>query len=88
MKKGFKVSTTIALEYGESGPLVLEAQQMLAKTGSTIKPNGVFSIGMRTAVKAFQRKNGLAVTGIINAATWKKLEACSKPTRRTKKSAK
>lgn len=84
MKKGIKVPKVIALEYGESGPLVKEAQLMLAKTGSTIKPNGVFTIGMASAVKAFQRKNGLPVTGILNTATWKKLEACSKPKKSTK----
>lgn len=83
--KKVKVPTTIALEYGDSGPLVKEAQIMLAKCGSTIKPNGVFSIGMKSAVKAFQRKNGLAVTGVINSTTWKKLEAGSKPAKKRAK---
>ena len=74
-----------ALEYGDTGAVVKEAQLMLAKTGSTIKPNGVFTIGMVSAVKAFQRKNGLNVTGVINAETWKKLEACSKPAKTSRK---
>lgn len=79
-----KVSPTICLEYGDFGTQVEEAQAMLQKAGSKIKINGIFSIGMKSAVKAFQRKNGLAVTGIINATTWKKLESCSKPSRKKK----
>lgn len=84
MKKSITVSRTISLEYGDRGALVKAAQEMLAKTGSTIKISGIFTIGMNSAVRAFQRKNGLAVTGIINYTTWKKLEACSKSKKSTK----
>lgn len=88
MKKSITVSRTIALEYGDRGDQVKAAQEMLAKTGSTIKVNGIFTIGMNSAVKAFQRKNGLAVTGIINYTTWTKLKAVAakkKSTKRVKK---
>lgn len=57
------------------GPKVKEAQQLLRKAGSTIKVTGFYSIGMYAAVKAFQKRNGLKVTGEIDSATWKKLQA-------------
>ena len=57
----------------DKGPQIKVAQELLKKAGSTIKITGVFSIGMLSAVRAFQKKNGLKVTGIIDNATWKKL---------------
>lgn len=69
---------------GKTGVEVKKIQQLLAKAGSSIKPNGVFGIGMLSAVKAFQKRNGLKVTGVVDAATLKKLEAYNKP-RRAKK---
>ena len=79
-----KSKSRFTLEYGDGGPVVKDAQVMLAKCGSTIKPNGVFTIGMVSAVKAFQRKNGLKVTGKVDSATWKKLDSCAKPARKKK----
>ena len=63
------------LKLNSEGPKVKEAQQLLRKAGSTIKVTGFFSIGMYAAVKAFQKRNGLKVTGEIDSATWKKLQA-------------
>ena len=63
------------LKLNSEGPKVKEAQQLLRKAGSTIKVTGFFSIGMYAAVKAFQKRNGLKVTGEIDSATWKKLHA-------------
>lgn len=65
----------ICLEYGDKGKDVEKAQQLLQKAGSTIKVTGEFSIGMKSAVKAFQKKNGLKITGIIDQKTWDKLNA-------------
>lgn len=65
--------------YGAEGPEIIELQQMLQACGSTIKVNGKFTIGMKSAVKAFQKKNGLPVTGIIDSKTLAKMKACSKP---------
>ena len=56
-------------------------QKLLQKAGSKIQINGKFTIGMRTAVESFQRKNKLRVTGIIDARTWEKLNA--KPEKKT-----
>lgn len=77
------VKKTIELELGQQGPHILEAQKMLAKLGSTVKPTGMFTIGMLSAVKAFQKKNGLAVTGIINQKTWDLLVAKTNVVKRT-----
>lgn len=63
------------MKINDEGVQVKEAQELLKKAGSTIKVTGVFSIGMYAAVKAFQKKNGLKVTGIIDSVTWKKLQA-------------
>jgi peptidoglycan hydrolase-like protein with peptidoglycan-binding domain len=72
------------IKLGAKGIDVKKIQQLLAKAGSTIKPNGVFSIGMLSAVKAFQKRNNLKVTGVVDAATLKKLEAYNKPKRAKK----
>ena len=72
------------LKYGDVGILVRKYQNILVKTGSKIKPNGEYTIGMMSAVRAFQKKNGLKVTGILDAKTMAKLDAFKAP----KKSAK
>ena len=66
-----------ALEYGDKGANVEKAQEMLQAAGSKIQVNGLFTIGMTTAVKCFQRKNLLKETGIIDSKTWEKLIAVS-----------
>lgn len=72
IKKNMNV-IPVCLELGDKGTKVTEAQMLLRRAGSTIQPTGIFTIGMVSAVKSFQRKHGLAVTGIINNATWDKL---------------
>ena len=72
----FKILTS-PIKYGDEGKRVEEAQKLLQKAGSKIQINGKFTIGMRTAVESFQRKNKLKVTGIIDARTWEKLNAKS-----------
>lgn len=61
------------LKMSDEGTLVKEAQELLQKTGSKVKATGKYNIGTYSAVKAFQKKNGLKVTGEIDSATWKKL---------------
>lgn len=63
------------LKYGDEGKKVEEAQKLLQKDGSTIKINGIFTIGMKSAVKAFQKRNGLKITGVIDGRTWTALKA-------------
>lgn len=59
----------VCIKINDKGPQVKGAQELLRKAGSTIKVTGVFTIGMYAAVKAFQKKNGLKVTGVIDAKT-------------------
>jgi hypothetical protein len=64
-------------------PTVKAAQQMLAHWGfadqntsdGTCASDGIFGPGTEDAVKKFQRANGLADSGIVDAGTWDKLES-------------
>lgn len=73
------------MELGSKGTNVKKAQEMLRKLGSTVKVTGEFNIGMMSAVRSFQKKNGLAVTGIVNKKTWDKLYALTHAVKRTTK---
>lgn len=72
----------VKMTYGEAGARIIKAQKLLAKAGSSIKPNGVYSIGMVTAVKAFQKKHKLPVTGVIDAKTMNKLAEYDVPAKK------
>ena len=72
----------VKMTYGEAGGRVTKAQKLLAKAGSKIKINGVYTIGMMSAVKAFQKKHGLPVTGVIDAKTMNKLAEYDKPAKK------
>lgn len=65
--------------YGDTGLAVARVQKMLAKTGSTIKESGIFNIGMVSAIKSFQRKFGLKVTGKLDKATMDALKNYKAP---------
>lgn len=60
--------------YGDENKEVLKYQKLLQKTGSKIKLTGIFTIGMTTAIKSFQKKAKLAVTGKLDAKTVAELE--------------
>ena len=87
MKKLLTKVSPFPLKLRDTKSEVLSAQKLLQKNGSTIKLSGVFTIGMMSAVKAFQKKNGLKVTGEIDAKTWEKLSA-TKPKKTVKMGAK
>ena len=62
------------LKEGSSGPLVKELQQRLKDKGfnpGTI--DGVFGLGTKSAVRAFQKANDLVADGIVGQQTWKAL---------------
>ena len=61
------------LKLNDKGLKIVEAQKYLKKAGSNIEPTGVYTIGMVSAVRAFQKRNGLKVTGIIDKKTFEKL---------------
>lgn len=73
MKKVITKPIGKTIKMGDSGAKVEEAQLLLKKAGSKIQVNGEFGIGMMSAVKSFQKKHDLKVTGIIDLMTWEKL---------------
>jgi len=56
------------LEKGEKGKAVRWVQRQL-----DMKPTGNFGKPTKRAVKRYQRKNDVAVTGVVTWATWRKL---------------
>lgn len=64
------------------------AQEMLRECGSKVTANGKFTIGTRSAVVSFQKKNNLPVTGKIDRKTWDKLVVMTKTVKRKARPAK
>ena len=61
---------------GDSGSAVKKVQQRLKKLGYyTGTPDGDYGGGTKTAVKNFQKRNGLKATGTVNKKTLSKLPA-------------
>lgn len=61
---------------GDKGPVVKYAQQLLMKAGYDLpkyKADGQYGAETVSAVKAFQKANGLQQDGIIGPKTWAKL---------------
>ncbi len=72
------VNTTETLTRGSKGEAVKQLQRRLKELGyynNTI--DGEYGSGTVTAVKAFQKKNGLSQTGIADSATLKKVNSTS-----------
>lgn len=63
----------VTIKLGAQGKEIRDCQKALRAAGSTIQINGKFGIGMFSAVKAFQKKNNLKVTGEIDLKTMAKL---------------
>lgn len=61
---------TLNPRYGQSGNSVRAAQLLLAAKGYKQNLTGTFGAGTRDNVKAFQKKHGLVVSGIVWNATW------------------
>ncbi|KKR21051.1 MAG: OmpA domain-containing protein [Parcubacteria group bacterium GW2011_GWE2_39_37] len=71
---------TKKLEYGMKNDDVLQLQlRMEAEKLLTATPNGYFGNGTLQAVKDFQKKNNLNVTGVVDAATMEKLNTTIPP---------
>jgi len=61
-------------QYGDEGDDVTAIQTQLVKLGYlTVSPTGYYGTATRNAVRTFQQKNGLPVTGTVNETTLKKL---------------
>ena len=61
------------VKQGQSGERVRVIQLLLNNSGAHLTVDGKFGSSTTTAVKAFQRKKGLAVDGFVGSATWTKL---------------
>jgi peptidoglycan hydrolase-like protein with peptidoglycan-binding domain len=62
------------LKEGSSGPLVKQLQQRLKDKGFNPGDiDGVFGLGTKEAVRAFQKANGLEADGLVGQQTWKVL---------------
>jgi murein DD-endopeptidase MepM/ murein hydrolase activator NlpD len=60
--------TTALLSYGDTGDAVMAVQHEL-----NVVEDGIFGPQTEAAVKSWQRGQGLAVTGIVDARTWASL---------------
>lgn len=73
---------------GDTGAKVRELQQNLNKAGFSLSVDGIYGNATTSAVKAFQRGNGLVADGVFGIASAGKLDAVlanlSKPTTVTK----
>ena len=67
------------LKLKDKGPDVSVAQDLLNRNGAILDADGDFGSGSESAVREFQIAAGLAVTGIIDAATWQALRALPEP---------
>lgn len=62
------------LQRGSSGAAVVTLQQVLKNTGDfSIEVNGTFGPKTDTAVRAFQKRKGLVIDGIVGPNTWRAL---------------
>lgn len=73
------VSPDPVLRLKSYGASVFELQQMLNKTGANLVTDGKFGQKTQTAVMQFQRKNSLAVDGVVGNQTWAKLREIVEP---------
>ena len=77
------VRTTLPLRFDDRGPKVALAQDRLAWLGYELSENStskqLFGITMRRAVRAFQWKNWLPITGKIDKRTWRVLGKHAEP---------
>lgn len=65
------------------GALVAHLQELLGACGYRLRPDGDFGWITESAVRDFQRRNGLRVDGIVGDRTWEALLSKVKPGART-----
>jgi hypothetical protein len=66
---------TIDLQLGDTDPRVTEIQRLLTLGGYYEgEPSGIFDISTDLSVSRFQESQGLESTGIVDSATWERLQ--------------
>ncbi len=73
------------IQYGSSGSEVKKLQEELNKKGYKLDVDGQFGSKTQSAVKDYQKKNGLSVDGIVGKNTWGSLTSSSSDTKTTAK---
>ena len=68
---------------GNTGSSVLDLQQKLNRNGYSLDEDGVFGSNTYRAVLDYQRKNNLAVDGVVGDETWGSLNRTTAPSRPT-----
>src|SRR6185295_3750266 len=67
------------LKLHDKGPDVIAAQGLLNRNGAILDPDGDFGKSTETAVREFQATAGLPNSGIMDAATWRRLRHLPEP---------
>lgn len=62
------------VQYGSQGNDVRELQKLLNQSGYKLTEDGIFGTNTKNAVLDYQKKNGLAVDGIVGVNTWGALD--------------
>lgn len=73
------VKNPYPVRIGDEGDLVKDIQERLALLGSKVKVTGVFNIGTMSAVKSWQKKHNLQVSGEMSAFQYQKLTTMTDP---------
>src|SRR5438094_3175498 len=67
------------LKQGDKGRDVITSQELLNRSGAILDPDGDFGMVTEGAVREFQEAADLPDTGVIDAATWRKLRRLPEP---------
>ncbi len=71
--------TRPSLYEGDSGPSVIDLQNLLKAKGYSVTADGFFGPKTKTAVALFQKQNGLTDDGIVGPKTWEALLRTNNP---------
>ena len=69
------VSSYFSIGAGDSGPAIAMIQRALKRLGYEVTENGRFEETTGTAVREFQRAEGLEETGLVNLETAHAIDA-------------
>ena len=65
--------TMTQIQFGSQGGEVKDLQKLLNQNGYSLSEDGIFGSQTQSAVKDYQKKNNLAVDGIVGNKTWSAL---------------